>query len=43
MAFHLAQINIARLRFGLGDSRMAEFVAVLEPINSIAELTPGFV
>ena len=43
MAFHLAQINIARLRFGLEDERMAEFVAVLEPINRIAEITPGFV
>ena len=41
--YHLAQINIARLRFGLDDPQMAEFVAVLEPINQIAEITPGFV
>jgi Domain of unknown function (DUF3291) len=43
MTYHLAQINIARLRFALDDPQMAEFVAVLEPINQIAEITPGFV
>jgi Domain of unknown function (DUF3291) len=41
--YHLAQINIARLRFALDDPHMAEFVAALEPINLIAEVTPGFV
>jgi Domain of unknown function (DUF3291) len=43
MPYHLAQINIARLRFPLDDPRMTEFNAVLEPINEIAERTPGFV
>jgi Domain of unknown function (DUF3291) len=41
--YHLAQINIARLLYPLTDPRMTEFVAVLEPINAIAEVTPGFV
>jgi hypothetical protein len=43
MSYHLAQINLARLRFPLDDPRMAEFHAALEPINEIAERTPGFV
>ncbi|MDX2007905.1 MAG: DUF3291 domain-containing protein [Meiothermus sp.] len=43
MAHHLAQINLARLAFPLDDPRMEEFVRALEPINQIAELTPGFV
>jgi Domain of unknown function (DUF3291) len=41
--YHLAQLNIARLKHPLTDPRMSEFVAVLEPINAIAEVTPGFV
>jgi hypothetical protein len=43
LVHHLAQINIARLKHPLTDPRMSEFVAVLEPINAIAEATPGFV
>jgi heme-degrading monooxygenase HmoA len=43
MTHHLAQINVARLRFPLTDPRMAEFIAVLEPVNKIAEVTPGFI
>jgi hypothetical protein len=40
---HLAQLNIARLNHPLDDPQSAEFVAALEPINAIAESTPGFV
>jgi Domain of unknown function (DUF3291) len=41
--YHLAQLNIARLKHPMTDPRMSEFVAVLEPVNAIAEVTPGFV
>jgi hypothetical protein len=39
----LAEFNIARLLHSLDDAETAEFVAALEPINAIAEATPGFV
>lgn len=40
---HLAQVNIGRI-FGPMDSPvMAEFKANLDPINELAEATPGFV
>ncbi|WP_084000463.1 DUF3291 domain-containing protein [Actinomadura kijaniata] len=41
--FHLAQLNIAALRFPLDDPRVADFVAALEPINALADAAPGFV
>lgn len=40
---HLAQFNVARQRSGLEDPDMAEFVALLEPINALADGAPGFV
>jgi len=42
MTHHLAQINIARLVAPLDDPRTAEFVALLEPINALADEAPGF-
>jgi Domain of unknown function (DUF3291) len=42
-AYHLAEINVARLLRPLEHEETAEFVAALEPINAIAERTPGFV
>jgi hypothetical protein len=39
----LAQFNIARLAHPLDAPESAEFVAALEPVNAIAESTPGFV
>ena len=42
-AFHLAQINVARVRSPLGDPIMAEFEAALAEINALAEASPGFV
>ena len=42
-AFHLAQINIARMIAPLDDPRMADFVAQLAPVNAIADRAPGFV
>lgn len=40
---HLAQLNIARMRFPLDDPRMADFVTGLERINALADAAPGFV
>ena len=40
---HLAQINIARLIAPLDDPRIADFVAQLDPVNALAERSPGFV
>ena len=42
-AYHLAQINVARMRFPLDDARMSEFVDALEPIDALADAAPGFV
>jgi len=41
--YHLAQINIGRLVAPLDDPRIAGFVAQLDPINALAEQSPGFV
>ena len=43
MNYHLAQINIGRLVAPLDDPRIADFIAQLDPINALAESTPGFV
>jgi hypothetical protein len=40
---HLAQINVARLRAPLDSPQLAGFVALLEPINALADSSPGFV
>jgi hypothetical protein len=42
-AYRLAQINLARMIAPLGDPVLAEFVAQLEPINALADHSPGFV
>ncbi len=41
--YHLAQVNIARMRAPLEDPLMADFVAQLDVINAIADESPGFV
>jgi hypothetical protein len=41
--FHLAQLNIGRSRGPMDAPVMAEFMAGLEPINTLAESSPGFV
>ena len=41
--YHLAQINIARMRAPLDDPLMQGFVAGLEPVNALADDAPGFV
>ncbi|MEV7525182.1 DUF3291 domain-containing protein [Streptomyces sp. NPDC091371] len=40
---HLAQINVATLRYPLDDPRMAQFVELLDPVNGSADGAPGFV
>src|SRR6185503_8034791 len=41
--YHLAQFNIAIMRAPLDDPIMADFVSQLEPVNHLADSTPGFV
>jgi hypothetical protein len=43
MAWHLAQLNIGRLRAPVDDPATAEFMDNLDPVNALAEATPGFV
>lgn len=43
MPYHLAQINIATVRYPLESIEMKEFVDALEAINALAENSPGFV
>jgi uncharacterized protein DUF3291 len=40
---HLAQANVARQRGALDSPTMAEFVLALDPVNRIADHSPGFV
>lgn len=43
MDVHLAELNVARLRHPLDAPETSEFVAVLDAVNQIAEVSPGFV
>jgi hypothetical protein len=43
VTYELAQVNVARLLAPLDDPRLAEFVAALEPVNALADQSPGFV
>lgn len=40
---HLAELNIARAVDDLESDRLKDFVAALDPVNAVAERTPGFV
>jgi hypothetical protein len=40
---HLAQLNLARLLHPLDAPENAEFLDALDPINALAESSPGFV
>ncbi len=42
-AFHVAHLNVARLRAPLEAPEMAGFVAELDPVNAVADAAPGFV
>jgi hypothetical protein len=41
--FHLAQANIGRFRAPIDDPIMEGFRSQLDPINALADSTPGFV
>jgi len=41
--FHIAQVNIGRIKAPLDDPQMAGFVARLDEINALADNSPGFV
>ncbi len=41
--YHLAQINVSRLLAPLDSPELADFVANLDPVNALAESSPGFV
>ncbi len=41
--FHLAQLNIARMKYPLESPGMAGFVARLEEVNALADSSAGFV
>ncbi|MGI9644303.1 MAG: DUF3291 domain-containing protein [Ilumatobacteraceae bacterium] len=43
MTFHLAQLNVGRLHHPLDHEASAEFERALDPINALAESSPGFV
>lgn len=43
MPYELAQVNVAYARGGPGDSTMAEFNAMLDEINQLADQSPGFI
>jgi heme-degrading monooxygenase HmoA len=42
MNFHLAQVNIGRLIAPIDDPRIAGFLSQLDPVNALADATPGF-
>lgn len=41
--FHLAEINVGRLRAPVDDPMIADFVANLDRINALADGLPGFI
>jgi len=41
--FHLAQLNIARMKFEPEDPGLKDFMDALDPVNRSAEQSPGFV
>ena len=42
-AHHIAQINIGTMRAPLDTAELAGFVALLAPLNALADAAPGFV
>ncbi len=43
MRWHIAQINVASFRVARGSAVNAEFEAMLDEVNALAEASPGFV
>jgi len=40
---HLAQLNIAKLKYAIDDPELSEFMDNLDNINTLADESPGFV
>jgi len=43
ISYHIAQINIGRIKEPLDDAQMAGFVNRLADLNALADRSPGFV
>ena len=43
MSYLLAELNIAKLKYGLDDPRMKDFVDNLDIVNGMADASDGFV
>jgi heme-degrading monooxygenase HmoA len=43
LAWHIAQINVARFRVSRADPVNADFEAALDEVNALAEAAPGFI
>jgi hypothetical protein len=41
--WHVAQVNIGRLRAPIDDPSIADFVDALDRVNALADRSPGFV
>ena len=41
--YHLAQLNLAQMKFAIDAPEMAEFVARLEDVNALADNSSGFI
>jgi hypothetical protein len=41
--YQLAQVNVARLLAPVDSEQLTDFVANLEPINALADQSPGFI
>ena len=41
--YHIAQVNMGRIKAPLDDARMAGFMSRLDEINALADGSPGFV
>ncbi|HKX57577.1 MAG TPA: DUF3291 domain-containing protein, partial [Xanthomonadales bacterium] len=41
--YHLAQLNIAAMKYRMESAEMSDFVANLDRINGLADNSPGFV
>jgi hypothetical protein len=41
--YHLAELNVGRSRGEVGSAEMAGFMALIDPVNALADAAPGFV
>lgn len=43
MTYHLAQLNIAQMKYSWDSKEMDDFNRQLDPVNAVADQSPGFV